>query len=553
MIAPETSLREAIEGSQTCQRFQGREIEYWLVTDHNQLIGVLTGRELFQYILTHSSDLTVPVSRVMTVPVFTLKVQELNATIALDLLDHHKITCCPVLDDQDHPIGVITYRSLCQMLRTATQVQDWVHETEDLTQCSPLQTNNTLLVTAVEHAGDGIEIINHQGVLEYVNPALEEMTGYTRLEMLGKTPEELFGTAKQNQATHQAMVEMVQQKQIWSGRLLARRKDGSLCHQEVTVSPVCDGSGEITHCVAVRRDVTERKRIEEALRLTQFAVDRAADAVFWTRRDGRLIYVNRAACALLGYSVAEFLMMSIQNIDPSFSSDRWEYYWQEIQQAGAMTFEAFYGTREGQELPVEVTTNYLEFNGQVYHLAFVRDISERKQAEAQLKASLAEKDLLLKEVHHRVKNNLQVISSIFSLQSNSIADPAMLSVFSDSRNRIQSMALIHEKLYQTPSLASIDFADYVKTLVRGLLSTQPRLHDRISLAFNITEICLGVDVAIPCGLLVNELVSNTLKHAFPDDRPGEITIDFASLADQHLCLTVRDNGVGLPTNLIVDR
>jgi two-component sensor histidine kinase len=187
--------------------------------------------------------------------------------------------------------------------------------------------------------------------------------------------------------------------------------------------------------------------------------------------------------------------------------------------------------------------------GEVFGLlGSYEDISDRKQSEELLRRSLLEKELLLKEVHHRVKNNLQVISSIFSLQSNYVDDPQILAILEESQNRITSMALIHEKLYQSDSLANIDFADYLSNLTSSLFSSYNVNHNEIHLNLNVSNVSLNIDTAIPCGLLINEMVSNSLKHAFPAGRSGGIWIDLSVTIDQHLRLTIRDNGVGLPAN-----
>jgi PAS domain S-box-containing protein len=181
------------------------------------------------------------------------------------------------------------------------------------------------------------------------------------------------------------------------------------------------------------------------------------------------------------------------------------------------------------------------------------DISDRKIAEEKIKISLAEKELLLKEVHHRVKNNLQVISSIFALQSQCIKDPNILAILTDSQSRIRSMALIHEKLYQSDNLAQIDFPDYIQNLVSNLFSSYNINAESIKSQIQLENISLDIDAAIPCGLLINELVSNSLKHAFPSRRSGTISISFLSQSEDLLSLVVRDDGVGLPEGLEIEK
>ncbi|HOU14281.1 MAG TPA: histidine kinase dimerization/phosphoacceptor domain -containing protein [Anaerolineae bacterium] len=185
-------------------------------------------------------------------------------------------------------------------------------------------------------------------------------------------------------------------------------------------------------------------------------------------------------------------------------------------------------------------------NARLYERAH-REIAERAQAEAKVKASLKEKEILLQEIHHRVKNNLQVISSLLNLQSQGIQDKKTLEVFQESQNRIRSMALIHERLYRSSDLARVDFAEYIRNLASFLIrSYRSRT---VQLDLRASDIYLSIDNAVPCGLIINELISNALKHAFIDGREGEICITMQQLADQQVKLVVRDNGVGLPKDV----
>ena len=183
------------------------------------------------------------------------------------------------------------------------------------------------------------------------------------------------------------------------------------------------------------------------------------------------------------------------------------------------------------------------------------EIAERKRVEKQIQLALEEKEVLLREVHHRVKNNFQVISSLLNLQAKTVRDHEILHVLMESRNRVRSMALVHEKLYQSESLASINFSIYIESLARSLLRSYEIDYGKIKLITDIGDIHITIDTAIPCGLIVNELVSNSLKYAFPPDRDGnhEIGVRLHQLEDEHLELTVYDNGVGLPPDLDIQK
>ena len=183
---------------------------------------------------------------------------------------------------------------------------------------------------------------------------------------------------------------------------------------------------------------------------------------------------------------------------------------------------------------------------------FVRQASvtlQRLQTEDQIKASLKEKEVLLREIHHRVKNNLQIISSLLNLQSRCIKDKQVLHVFKESQNRIRSMGLIHEKLYQSKDLARIDFTEYVGGLVANLFQSYEVDSDRITLETSIEEAFLEVNTAIPCGLIIDELVSNSLKYAFTEGRKGKIQINLHSDKEGKFTLIVSDNGIGFPRDL----
>ncbi len=178
-----------------------------------------------------------------------------------------------------------------------------------------------------------------------------------------------------------------------------------------------------------------------------------------------------------------------------------------------------------------------------------QEIAERRQAEALIKTSLSEKELLLKEIHHRVKNNLQVISSLLYLQSKQIQDEETLGMFLESRQRIRSMALVHERLYQTEDLTRVDAAEYLRALVSQLFHSYGISAGHVHLTVQADDITLDIDTAVPCGLIINELVSNALKHAFPDDREGEVSVELGAIAGDQISLVVSDDGVGFPEDL----
>jgi two-component sensor histidine kinase len=168
-----------------------------------------------------------------------------------------------------------------------------------------------------------------------------------------------------------------------------------------------------------------------------------------------------------------------------------------------------------------------------------------EKTQAEVRASLREKEVLLKEIHHRVKNNLQVISSLLSLQARYLPDPAARAIFSQSQNRVQSIALVHERLYESADLSHVNFSKYLAVLLDNVFDTYDATSRGISKVIDVGEENLTVDVAIPCGLIVNELVTNALKHAFPGGRPGTVTVSLRETPGGSLDLMIQDDGVGI--------
>jgi two-component sensor histidine kinase len=177
------------------------------------------------------------------------------------------------------------------------------------------------------------------------------------------------------------------------------------------------------------------------------------------------------------------------------------------------------------------------------------DVTDRKRADERIRASLREKEVLLKEIHHRVKNNMQVISSLVALQAERLPDAAMRAVLQDVTHRVRSMALVHEKLYQSADMAQVQFAEYAQSLLNYLWRAHETTAPGIRLALDLEPVQLSVNAAVPCGLVLNELASNALKHAFHSRADGEVSVVLRGSPEGRVCLRVRDNGTGLPAGL----
>jgi two-component sensor histidine kinase len=208
--------------------------------------------------------------------------------------------------------------------------------------------------------------------------------------------------------------------------------------------------------------------------------------------------------------------------------------------------------KNGNKVFIECSTSLIKKGGKLKgFLNLIRDVTERKKYQEEQEASLKEKEILLQEVHHRVKNNMQVITSLLELQSKKTDDPLVKKVFEESQNRIIAMSLIHETLYHSENIASLDFKTYLEKLVSNLIHVYKTDSSRIKVSVDAEVKSFSMDDAVPVGLILNELVSNSLKHAFPNGEKGDIKVNVHSASNGKIEMVVSDNGVGLPEKMVI--
>ncbi|RZN35426.1 MAG: PAS domain S-box protein [Methanosarcinales archaeon] len=271
----------------------------------------------------------------------------------------------------------------------------------------------------------------------------------------------------------------------------------------------------------------------------------AKDAIFLTDEVGRFVNVNKAACNSLGYSREELLEMHISDIDADTTGQE-EFRKVRNGMVKESTFEVNHRKKDGTLLPVEVTGNFFEIGGRKLSLAIVRDITERKQAEYQIKKSLYEKEVMLQEIHHRVKNNLQVVASLLSMQARATSNQSAKDALTESMNRLNTMALIHVQLYGNSDLSEINMRAFVNTLLKQLLQCYMVRNTKITPTVNVADYPFPISIAVPAGLIINELLANVLKHAFIGRVKGAVKISIIVPENGKISLTVSDDGVGLP-------
>lgn len=279
----------------------------------------------------------------------------------------------------------------------------------------------------------------------------------------------------------------------------------------------------------------------------------AGEAIISIDSQGHVVLWNNAAQAIFGYPADEAIGRPVTFIMPERFRAAHQAGMERVVSTGearilGKTVEMAGLRKSGEEFPMELSLAAWKTREGVFFTAIIRDITGRKQAEDEIARSLREKEALLKEIHHRVKNNLQIVSSLLNLQLDYIQDAQALAIFKESQARVRSMALIHEKLYRSADLAHVDLGEYVRSLAASLFRSYAADPGAIALNIDVEGVFLSVNAAVPCGLIINELLTNSLKHAFPPGRQGEIRV-WARAEGSRYTLLVSDTGTGFPPGL----
>jgi len=457
-----------------------------------------------------------------------------------------------------------------------------------------LRLSNCYNRDLIEGSVDPLFIIDPEGKIKDINKAVELLTGYSRDQLIGNDFSDYFNNPDKAKAGFE---EVFREGFVKDYPLEILHKNGDTTSVLYNASVYKDEKGQTIGVFAAARDISqlktaeeelkehmdnleitvknrtdelvhandllkteikEHKKMEKALRESEKRYSITLDAINdglwdWDISSGDVFFSDNYY-KMLGYNPGEFpanyyswrLLVHPDDIDSL------EKQLQKSVKSGiGFEIDLRIKTKSGKWLDVSTRGKEIEKDSTGNPTRIVgtlRDRTDRVNAEKNIKESLEEKEMLLKEIHHRVKNNLMIISSLLNLQSSYIKDKASQDVFKESQNRAQSMALIHEKLYQSTDLKSIDFGEYISTLATKLFHTynaDPRL---IKLKINAENILLDINTAIPLGLIVNELITNSLKYAFPDKKPGKINVDFHP-TDHHYEFTVKDNGIGFPKDI----
>ena len=307
--------------------------------------------------------------------------------------------------------------------------------------------------------------------------------------------------------------------------------------------------------IILAKVIAKRKQTLKSLQRSherfRMVADFTYDWEYWINPNGHFVYISPSCERITGYRVKDFFK-DPDLLNKIIHPDDLPVFTRLTQEGQYSPIEFRIKTKDGKERWIGHVCQpvFSRKDGQYLgRRGNNRDVTERKIAEVQTISSLKQKEVLLREVYHRVKNNMQVISSILKLQARYIKDEEVLQMFKDSQNRVKSMSLIHEKLYQSNDLASINIADYIRSLVSLLLSSFKVDVNRIKININLKNIFLDIATAIPLGLIISEIVSNSLKYAFPDERTGEISFSIQKKQEDTYLLIISDNGVGIPPEI----
>lgn len=402
-----------------------------------------------------------------------------------------------------------------------------------------------LLAAIVDSASDAIVRKSLDGTIESWNSSAERIFGYAAGEAMGQNVSMLIPDALQ--AEESAILERIRHgERVESYESRRVRNDGRLIDVRLTVSPVRDRNGVVVGASKIVTDLSSQRRSE--LQFKQL-LETAPDAMILAESDGRIWLANSQVEHMFGYARDELVGRPVEVLMPErFRSmhvrHKTGYIATPRVRAMGDGLDLYGLRRDGSEFPIEVSLAPLETDEGIVISTAIRDITERKRGERLIRASLEEKEILLKEVHHRVKNNLAVIGSLFYLQSMQATDPGLIAMMRDSQDRVRSMAMVHESLYNADNLTDVDFAEYARNLCEQLVTTYS-VEGQITLVTSLGAVPLSIDLAVPCGLILNELVTNAVKHAFPQGRKGCISLSVGE-RDGEVTVQVLDDGVGLP-------
>ena len=403
---------------------------------------------------------------------------------------------------------------------------------------------------------DVVGQINSEGIITYFSPSIKQFAGFNPSEVLGKSVSDFVHPSDQE------MVNGVIQHAIITRQPLAieyraKKADGGYFWVEAIGKAVYNADGDFESLVFNGRDINDRKKTEKELKQSEekyrHVVETAAEGITLFNRKGTVIETNLKTLELLGFKREEVVGRNLIQMLPAIKINAKEVLgaFKDILVGRSLKkTEWGFVNKNGHQKFAKVHYSPMKRNGKITGIALIlEDITELKLRERSLENSLEEKEALLREIHHRVKNNMQIISSLLNLQTSYVQRDETKNVLKDSQSRVKSMAMIHEKLYMSPDLSHINFKEYTEKLVSDIFYTYGVKKGTIRSILNVEDIEMNMETAIPLGLIINELVTNSLKFAFPGEgERGSITVEMKTSNGDHT-LIVADDGIGVPEDI----
>ncbi len=442
-------------------------------------------------------------------------------------------------------------RKLKEQIQYRNKAESKLNEQREklrLLQMAVANINDMVIITRVEID----KPLNSKIV--FVNRAFEKFTGYKFDEVVSESPGFLHGPD-----TSTEILKFIETKILnhepFRTEFINYKKDGSPYWVELDMSPFPADDEGYEYWVGINRDITKRKKteleLEESEHRHRAYTELSFDAIFEIQKDGTITDCNARACEMFGYSREEIIGMNTTALTPEKYRDSQPEIILENMTTGSEAWERIYQKKDGTLFTTEINTKMYLRGDEKRIIAYVRDISEQKKNEQTIKASLREKETLLAEIHHRVKNNLAIISGLLEMQTFN-ADEAIVNELRESQSRIQSIAMVHEKLYQSDSFTNIPFGNYIDELFRYIANTYNVNENSVKIKKDLDAVSLDVSQAIPCGLILNELITNAYKHAFTETENAVIAISLKKEGNR-IILRVKDNGKGLPADFEIDQ
>lgn len=426
---------------------------------------------------------------------------------------------------------------------------------KDITEQRKLEEERLLQSRAIADAFSGIAITDIEGKYTYANESYARMHGYAPEELIGipismMVPEEYSGVFESE------IMPGIFKKGGWSGETVGKRKDGSPFDIRVSSSLITDNEQNPIAILGISEDITEHKKAERTLQESEerfrALTESTGDWIWEVDADCEYTYISPKVKDLLGYEPEEVIGKTPFNLMPPEEAKRVADEFRAIVDSGS-PFERLENTnlhKDGRLVVLETNgVPFFDSEGQLLgYRGIDRDITDRKHAEEQIQASLQEKEALLNEVHHRVKNNLQVISSLLDINSLRIRDQQALNLLDDTRSKINSIALIHTQLYRSKRFDRVEMKKHILELVE-YLETLYMKKKEITTVVEVSDVYLSIIQAIPITLVLNELISNAFKHAFDGRKKGTIEISMQRSAGNTIIARVKDNGIGIPSEV----